>query len=414
MATLSSPIRGAARRLLACGGDRAGGVAVIFAMIMPVIIILGLGAVELSQVATDRSQTQDVADAAALWGARQLSIAPNGADQRTQADAAGQLSAVSAHAQVTVTANVANTTTMTVAVDTYRMSFFGNLLPAGGFRTHVTATAETLGQTPLCVLIMGPASSDNLHLTGASQVQAPCLVHGNQSVVVDPAALLTATVTEAGSTASGPISPAANVGAPLVSDPFAGLNTSFPSPCAQSPGSNNVNVTTNETLAPGVHCGAMTVVGATVVTLAPGEHYFGGNLTLKGGASITGTDVVMVFASGVTLNFTGASNISLTGRQSGPLAGFVMIDDRADTGTFNLQSDPITNLTGAIYVPNAILNIQGSSKTGQASDWTVVAARALQLTGSPNLIINAKYAGSSVPVPTGVGPGAAGKLVLLK
>ena len=40
-------------------------------------------------------------------------------------------------------------------------------------------------------------------------------------------------------------------------------------------------------------------------------------------------------------------------------------------------------------------------RTGLA--WTVVVAKALQLTGSPNLVINANYASSTVPVPAGAG-----------
>jgi Flp pilus assembly protein TadG len=392
--------------------DRAGGVAVIFAMMIPIIAVLGLGAVELSQVQSDRSMTQDVADATALWGARQLSVAPTGADQRTQEYAKAQLDKVAAHADVTVAANIVDEATIKVTVDTYRMSFFGNLLPAGGFRTHVEATAMTMGKSPLCVLIMGPTAGDDLHLTGGSQLQAPCLVHGNQNLTVDGAAALIATESEAGAIASGPITPSANMGAPAITDPFTALNTSFPTNCTQSPGSNNVNITANQTLPAGVHCGAMTVVGNTVLTLGPGEHYFGGDLTLKGGAQIAGTDVVMIFARGVTLDFKGASSISLVGRQTGPLAGFVLIDDRADTGTFNLQSDPFVNVTGAIYVPNATLNIQGSQKAGQASDWTVIAADAMTMTGSPNLVINTNYTGSTVPVPIGVGPAKGGKLVL--
>ena len=37
------------------------------------------------------------------------------------------------------------------------------------------------------------------------------------------------------------------------------------------------------------------------------------------------------------------------------------------------------------------------------SAWTVVVAKGLQLQGSPNLVINANYAGSNVPVPAGAG-----------
>jgi hypothetical protein len=49
------------------------------------------------------------------------------------------------------------------------------------------------------------------------------------------------------------------------------------------------------------------------------------------------------------------------------------------------------------------------------SAWTVVVAKSLQLTGSPNLVINANYSGSSVPVPGGVGSNyVSGKVTLTK
>ena len=87
----------------------------IFAMMLPIVIILGLGAVQLSQVQSDRSITQDVADSAALWGARQLSVAPTGSDQRTQAYASEQLGGIAANAKVTVAANIIDEATIKVA-----------------------------------------------------------------------------------------------------------------------------------------------------------------------------------------------------------------------------------------------------------------------------------------------------------
>jgi hypothetical protein len=49
-----------------------------------------------------------------------------------------------------------------------------------------------------------------------------------------------------------------------------------------------------------------------------------------------------------------------------------------------------------------VLKIGGVGNSLGSSAWTVVAARSVELSGSPNLIINADYTGS-VPVPVGVG-----------
>ena len=55
-------------------------------------------------------------------------------------------------------------------------------------------------------------------------------------------------------------------------------------------------------------------------------------------------------------------------------------------------------------MPSATLNVTGASdNVADQSAWTVVVAKALQLQGSPNLVINANYANSTVPVPAGAG-----------
>ena len=170
----------------------------------------------------------------------------------------------------------------------------------------------------------------------------------------------------------------------------------------------------------------MNITGGGQITLAPGEYYFCKTLTISGVVAVTGSDVVLVFANGAGLSFGGPIPISmgpvntpigpslnLTGRQSGPLAGFALIADRSYTGSFQLQSDYVTGLTGTVYVPTATLQVQGTALSGSTTPWTVITAKSLQVNGSTQLVINANYSASSVPVPTGVGnqrPNAGAKL----
>lgn len=384
----------------------------MFAVTLPILAVVGAGAIEIGFVLTDRQATQDIADQAALSGAREMAVAPVGADQRATNFAKMELAGIATHAAVSVRAALIDKATIRVAIDTQRDSFFGNLLPKGGFRTHVESTAQSLGLAPLCVLMAGPSAGDDLHVDAGAQLQSGCLVHGNQALKVDGGATLTAGQAEASVSASGNIVPTAMVGAPAIPDPFAGLNTSFPTPCNGAGG--KIDIAANQPLAAGVHCNDYTIDNGVVLTLGAGEHYFGGSMSLKNSAQMVGDDVVLIFGAGKTLDFKNASNISLNGRKSGPLAGFVIIVDRAVTGTFLLQSDPFSNITGAIYAPNAVLQVDGTKKANQASPWTVVAARALHLTGQANLVINSNYGGSTVPVPAGVGPRAGGRLTLVK
>ena len=378
----------------------------IFALMLPVLLVTGLGAVELNQIMSDKKRTQDVADSAALMGAAQLGVAPVGADQRAQAYAQAQLTDVANYATVTTQATVGASGTMTVAVDTQRASFFGNLLPMGGFHTHVSSTAQGQNTAPLCVLGLAPTVAQFIHITGNSQLQAgQCLVHSNQALTVDPAASLLASVSEAGTLATGPITPAANVGAPAIADPFASLNVNPPTACPAAPGTPlNVSGGSSQTLAAGVHTGPVGVTGGSTLTLGPGDHYFCQTVTVSGGSTLTGTNVDMVFDSKGGLSPSGGNTvINLSGRQSGPLAGFVLIADRNYTGAFTLMSDFITGITGTVYVPTATLSVQGTARTGSTTPWTVITAQNLTVNGGAQLVINANYAASNVPVPVGVG-----------
>ena len=384
-----------------------GNVALVFALMMPVMLVTGLGAIQLNQVMTDKKRTQDVADSAALMGAGQLGVTPSGAVQRAQSYAQAQLADVAASATVTAAASVGTGNTMTVSVDTQRVSFFGNLLPLGGFHTHVTSTAKGVNSTPLCVLGIAPALSDTIHVTGTSQLQAgQCLVHSNQSLTADPAASIAASASEAGTIATGPITPAAFVAAPPTNplDPFASLNVNPSSPCPTSGSAVNYSGGTSATLAATVHPGPVSVTGGSTLTLAPGDHYFCQTLTVSGGSTVTGTDVDLVFDTAATMNLSGGGTaVNLSGRQSGPLAGFVIVADRNYANTFTLQSDFITGLTGTVYAPTATLAIQGTGKSGATSPWTVIAAKGVTVNGGAQLVINANYSISNVPVPHGVG-----------
>ncbi len=396
--------------LLNCGGATA----TTFAVLVPILAVLGAGAVELGQLNSDRSATQDAADAAALMAAKQLSVNPSGVAARANAYATNQLAPIAAHATVQVSTTVGQNS-VTVSISTQRPSFFGNLIPPGGFSTHVQSTAVSEVSAPLCVLAIAPSATDAIQLQNASQITAPgCAVYSNQSAAVAAAGLRAAEATDVGTTASGPISPAALTGAANIPDPFTTLNIAAPSSCP--PGSPKVTIGADTVLQPGVHCGDYQVTGSYTLTLAPGEHYFEGNLTGKGGSIITGTDVVVIFGPNTVLDLKGASNISLNGRQSGPLAGFVIAVDRGASGTFQIQTDPFTNITGAVYAPSVTLNLDGTHQAAQSSQWTVITAKAITVTGtqtaSPNIQINSNYAGSSVPVPTGVGTNTIANVVL--
>ena len=55
--------------------DRRGGIAMVAAILVPILAVVGCGAIDLVSVSADRGSMQDVADATALAMAKQLGVA---------------------------------------------------------------------------------------------------------------------------------------------------------------------------------------------------------------------------------------------------------------------------------------------------------------------------------------------------
>jgi len=386
-----------------------GGTAVIFALGAPALALLVCGAIDVAGVNSDRSAMQDAADATSLTMAKQLGVATAaGISARAQDYANGELGKIATSDGVTITTTISSdNTSVTVSVDGARPSFFGNLMPPGGWKLHAQATASTLGVLPLCVLSSGVDPASNILVGNTSQLTAgKCLVQSNMNITADSGANLTAGLAEASGTATGPITPSPQSGAPTIADPFASLSIPPPTPLACLVG-GLLNLTTLLlTVSPGAHCGQNITIGqGQTMILESGVHYFkGGTLTIKDNAVLKGSNVVLIFDQDASFNFTDTSSIDLTGAQSGTYAGFVIVTTRNNTNTFTISSDSAHRLEGAVYIPAATLQVTGSgNQVADQSAWTVVVAKGLQMQGGPNLVINANYAGSNVPVPAGAG-----------
>ena len=74
---------------------------------------------------------------------------------------------------------------------------------------------------------------------------------------------------------------------------------------------------------------------------------------------------------------------------------------------YRIISDNARQLLGTIYLPAGRLIIDSKKPVADQSAYTVVVARLVNLYEGPNLILNARYANSDIPVPEGVGPTSA-------
>ncbi|MBT9446888.1 MAG: hypothetical protein IV086_14400 [Hyphomonadaceae bacterium] len=391
-----------------------GNVALIVALSIPGAATLAFGAIDVSSIMGDRARMRSIAEAAALAGARNLSVAmsESNALEQARAMAEGVISEWRDSPSLTVAAEITElhggVKGVTVRLDAARPSLFGDLLPPGGWHYSSAATASSVGMKPLCVLAFDDAMTKNFLVQNAAEIRAPeCLVHSNGDVEVT-GGRIEAGQTQAVGAATGDITPDAITDAPPVDDPFADIDMAVSGlPCVGKGKSPTVVAITIGvyTIKPGVHCGAISVGGNAVVTLAPGEHRFTlGSLVMRGAARLLGDDVVLIFDKTWATKFKEDSVINLTGRRSGALAGFVMMADRGNTQRFEIDSTHVERLDGVIYVPDAELLIGGRSDIARQSDWTVIVANQLTLSGNPRLYLNADYGASDITAPAGVGP----------
>ena len=390
-------------------------VALKSAMAIPVLLLLVAGAIDLQHVHASRARLQDVADAAALAGARELGLAisDSGSEGRAQAYIDGHLAnwaqAPEVQSKVSVE-DLDGQRTLKVVLAGRRDSFFGNLLPPGGWKFQVVANAVTLQSMPLCVLVTGDHNSKMLNVKDQGELIAPaCMVHSNRDIEVENNGLISAAMVQAVTSARGMITPQAGTGAVPLDDPFVTLDLPEDQVCT-SAGSKKIDVTSGvRTLPPGVYCNDVIIGGNARLGLERGEYWFlGGALIIKENARLDGNDVVLFFDKDSKFEFKDQSLVSLTGRKTGAYAGMVMVGTRGNTQDFLISSDHVETLLGVIYVPEAKMIVEGKAEVARQSAWTVIVANYLELKGSPSLFINANYAASDVPVPSGVGPSGGG------
>ncbi len=275
--------------------DRRGGIAVLFGITAPMLMVLLCGGTEVAEVVKAKRELQWDVDTAALNGAREL-----GTDQSSATAVRAQNLATSLATQSTPRWSVVTTSAMdatggSVTVDqtASRASFFGNILPPGGWHLHVTSTAVSNAKAPLCVLGLQSTTGQVVSLQSTSKVTAAgCLVQSDADIAVSSSATMQASAVHSVGAAQGPISPSPITDAPAIADPFASLSISVPSQCTDS----GIDVGNgSRTLNPGVHCGNVQIQGSGTLTLNPGDHYFvNTSFNVNGNAKLLGSDVVLV------------------------------------------------------------------------------------------------------------------------
>ena len=449
--------------------NQRGGVVVLFAMMMPVLMGLSAVAIEYAGLVKRRAELQRAADAASIAGVNQFKLA--------NADDAGVIRLATATAQSQARNNGGTTPQVTAAVIGKRTGVkvtvsetvpnsMGKLINMSTVDVSVSSTAKLAGTTRLCLLALDPLAAGAFHLESAARVTATdCSLYSNSlnpaGIQGETAAVATAlsTCSAGGYTgASTNFTPPPATGCPPIRDPLADREAPAVGPCLSLPlGLNSILgtllnpldknygtnvVSTRATLYPGTYCGGLHITKGANVTLMPGVYVMkDGPLVADKNSSLMGTNVGFYFTGLTTgLLFDQKSTISLTAPKDGPMSGLLLQEDRTPLSSlgalvgsitslvpldgtkgkakappggtllareYRIISDNARTLLGTIYLPQGRLIIDSSKPVADQSAYTVIVARMINLYDGPNLMLNAQYGATDIPVPKGVGPSSA-------
>jgi len=399
----------------------SGNVAILFAILLPVIIgLCGIG-VEVGYWYFKNRQLQSAADIAAFSGAVAIYNDSKNADVVQVATAAATANGFSPSdgtifvRNPPASGNFQNASSVEVELTFSTPRIFSALFNSEPMFTRVRAVATTSPeQNTACILALNPAASSAVSIGGNTNIASnDCNVAANSRSnsairMTGAARLTTPCVFAVGgvSVNSGltlTLCDAPMTGAEAISDPYADV----PAPpvtggCKTVPSDATV-------LSPGRYCGGIDI--KSNVTFLPGIYVItGGNFSIGAQANVVGDDVVFYLDGNGSVSISANSQYNLTAPETGPYGGLLFFGDRkATSGSHTVNgSTSSSNMTGALYFPARPISYSGGS--AQTGGCTQIIADSITFSG------NAKFT-SSCPN-TGIKPiktvGAAGSTRLVE
>ncbi len=389
-----------------------GSTIVMFALALP-LILGGAGvAIDFATFAMKQSSLQAATDAAALAGAKLLSLAST-QDSVIQSSALSYLSEElrgkddAAKGTVNVDRKQG---TVKVAVSEDWTPFFAHFLGASITPVTASSTGSIAGDSKVCVLTLanGPFSfsmDQNAQITAKG-----CAIYSNSTdrygVYFGGASGVDATLV---CSAGGVFGQGAKGITQLQTDcpPLANPLAAVPPPKVGVCTYRNTKITMGNTaLSPGTYCGGIEVSGNAIVDFSPGEYIIkDGLFRVYNTATVNGTNTVFYLTGLKSLiSFTNDATINLSGAETGSMAGLLFFEDPTSTllRIHNINAAHAYNLTGTIYIPKGVLLIDPNANVGEKSAYTAIVANRVVVQEGPSLVLNTDYGATSVPVPTGL------------
>jgi hypothetical protein len=395
-------------------------------LLLVAVLITG-GVIDYVSLITQKHQVQGAADRAALGVAREMQIA-SGDEERLAAVA--RLIATSALGnldQVQVSARrLEGGKAIEVNVTSAPRVFFPGVIGATAGPVRAQAIAEIQGSS-VCMIGLEVKAKSTLFMQKRAAITARnCAIYSNsrhaEGIKVEGDARVAADfICSAGGVRLDKklaLSPEPLTDCPTVSDPLA----SRPAPAVGACTHTMFKLAKGKTqsLTPGVYCGGLEIEGTA--NLKEGVYIIkDGELKVKKDGKLAGNHVgFFLTGKNALITFDKETRIELSGPRDGPLAGLLFYEDRnviaADGAVIELdpeglpkprehriRSDDARELVGTIYLPRNRLLIDGDKPVAAQSAYTVIVAREVVLAEGPEVVLNADYDLSDVPVPEGVG-----------
>lgn len=395
--------------------DRTGNFAIATAIMLPVMILAGGGAVDASSAYFERSRIQGQLDAAVLAAAGESD------STKRLATAAGFMparSGTTGENPLIVTNNSDGSVTGTY---TYvAQNTFLGIVGLDSFKLVVTATAMATGKSgggegstgSACIHVLANTSQAVLINSGANVKSSKCgvdvLSAANPAFIMNAGAKIETPrfcVRGTNYIRNGGTLTNLQTGCAAAGDPYAGA---FPEPVLPSKcETSGVPSGTTFTLKPGMHCD-VTFNGSPKITFAPGLHIIKGRMIINSGATVNAEGVTFYFPD---VNSEIRANGGLTFNASAPLSGIyggiLMFEATSSASNNSNKQQYVFNgsvsetLAGIIYLPNR--NVTYNSKTNQTSRINMVVNTMIM--NSSNWNIEPYQGGSSSSQP-GAGSGA--------
>ena len=409
------------------GRAHDGNIAVLFGLTLPILVgLAGLG-IDSAVIHSQRTKMQSVADSTALAVGKEMKMLVEDLGPLKESGLARAETLLKEvgleqrphNVEIALDkAKAASRVEITMETETF--------LPAeiwGDNPIVVWAEANVLGTAKLCVLSLDEKSKRALELDKLARVTAPdCFVQANSKNSEGLSARSLSLLVSSSACTSGGYEgdssvflPVPETDCPVLDDPLAMREPPPVGGCDF----DGVKIDADQNIAPGHYCGGLKIEKEAEVVAERGTYIIsGGPLEVTDSASLTGDDVAFYFADDdATFVFKKEAVVELSGPTEGPLAGLLFYENPSakKDRQYKISSNSVRKLIGTIYLPRGIFRAKVSDEgiiplptdplriIGEASTYTIIVANKIELEGV-NLVINADYAASDVPVPPGLGP----------